>query len=454
MLLPFLSAILGITAFLPVNFYPAGFVFLVPLFIFFLREQKFWRLIFGALIFKFVFFLGTIYFTLEPLAWGSGLLIFAGLPVLVWLIKKSIKQPYAILILLPFLWTFFDILHARYFLLPTYGIAAGNALGSSPFLGLANFGGIVSLTFFAAIINILVAMIIIKFFKTKFVPIAIIFIFILLGWQISDFELKKNLSDYNGLPNSLKLATVSVGEKFSAGQFDSLKKELAAAHADLVVFPEDIIDSPAGKSFSLAQNTAKELKINLLAVFDTTRGGARYNSAVLFDKQGNVAGQRDKNRLTFIGEYWPFGNWRPLFYDWLKKFDPSIADYAIFEPQNAYHKGERKLLTINLPQGQISFVAPICLEINYPSDLADYKKDGARFIVNPSSNRWIKKGVKHFLYLTDNLKKIESVWLKIPIISSGVNDYAGVILPDSETRLVDYENGEKNYGIFRGEIRY
>jgi len=280
MLLPFLSAILGITAFLPVNFYPAGFVFLVPLFVFFTREEKFWQLIFGALIFKFVFFLGTIYFTLEPLAWGSGLLIFAGLPVLVWLIKKSIKQPYAILILLPFLWTFFDILHARYFLLPTYGIAAGNALGSSPFLGLANFGGIVSLTFFAAIINILVAMIIIKFFKTKFVPIAIIFIFILLGWQISDFELKKNLSDYNGLPNSLKLATVSVGEKFSAGQFDSLKKELAAAHADLVVFPEDIIDSPAGKSFSLAQNTAKELKINLLAVFDTTRGGARYGTMV------------------------------------------------------------------------------------------------------------------------------------------------------------------------------
>ena len=111
-------------------------------------------------------------------------------------------------------------------------------------------------------------------------------------------------------------------------------------------------------------------------------------------------------------------------------------------------------MTINLPQGQISFVAPICLEINYPSDLADYKKDGARFIVNPSSNRWIKKGVKHFLYLTDNLKKIESVWLKIPIVSSGVNDYAGVILPDGKTRLVDYENGNKNYGIFWGEIRY
>ncbi len=34
------------------------------------------------------------------------------------------------------------------------------------------------------------------------------------------------------------------------------------------------------------------------------------------------------------------------------------------------------------------------------------------------------------------------------------NDYAGAILPDGETRLVDYENGDKNYGIFWGEIRY
>ena len=464
MFLPFLSAILGIIAFLPVNFYPAGFVFLVPLFIFFLREQKFWRLIFGAAIFRLVFGLGTGYYTLEPIFWTSSLLIFLGLPASVFIVKKltnffSAKyliplSGHPLLFSLPFLWTFFDHLEARYSLLPTYIITVGNIFGSSPFLGLANFGGIVPLTFFAAIINFLIAAIIIKFFKTKFVPIAIIFIFIFLGWQISNFELKKNSSDYNGLSNSLKLAVVSVNEKFTAGQFDSLKKELAAAHANLVVFPEDMVDVPAGKSFFLAQNTAQELKTNLLAAFDTTHDGARYNSVVLFDKEGNIIAQRDKNRLTFIGEYWPFGNWRPLFYDWLKKFDPSIADYAIFSPQNAYRQGERKLLSVSSPQGQVSFAAPICLEINYPGDLAEYKKSGAKFIVNPSSGRWIKKGVKHFLYLTNNLKKIESVWLKIPIISSGVNDYAGVILPDSETRLVDYENGEKNYGIFRGEIRY
>jgi len=104
--------------------------------------------------------------------------------------------------------------------------------------------------------------------------------------------------------------------------------------------------------------------------------------------------------------------------------------------------------------GQVSFAAPICLEIDYPADLAGYKKDGARFIINPSSNRWIKKGVRHFLYLTNNLKKIEAVWLKLPIISSGVNDYAGVTLPNGEARLIDYKAGDKNYAVFIGGIRY
>ena len=79
---------------------------------------------------------------------------------------------------------------------------------------------------------------------------------------------------------------------------------------------------------------------------------------------------------------------------------------------------------------------------------------GAKFIINPTSNRWLDLGTKHFLYLADNLKKIESVWLKIPIISSGVKDYAGVILPNGKTYLVNYESDSQNYNVFIGKIKY
>ena len=84
----------------------------------------------------------------------------------------------------------------------------------------------------------------------------------------------------------------------------------------------------------------------------------------------------------------------------------------------------------------------------------EYKKSGAKFIVNPTSNRWVSIGLNHFLYLANNLKKIETVWLNLPIISSGVRDFAGIILPDNQTRLIDYQAGGKNYRVFIGEIKY
>jgi hypothetical protein len=97
---------------------------------------------------------------------------------------------------------------------------------------------------------------------------------------------------------------------------------------------------------------------------------------------------------------------------------------------------------------------PICNEIHYPTDLKKYKENGAQFIINQASNRWIDIGLNHYLYLTENLKKIESVWLSVPTISSGVDDHAGIILPDGRKQMIGYEKGDKNYGIFFGEIRY
>ncbi|MDP2652372.1 MAG: hypothetical protein Q8O94_04505, partial [bacterium] len=104
----------------------------------------------------------------------------------------------------------------------------------------------------------------------------------------------------------------------------------------------------------------------------------------------------------------------------------------------------------------VLFAALICLEIHYPFDLQEYRANGARFIVNPSSNRWISAGLglAHFLSLADNVKKIESVALQLPIISSGVNDFAGITLPDGQTSLLNYQTSVKNYSIFVGEIRY
>ena len=542
MWLPLLSALLGIIAFLPVNFYPVSFIWLVPLFIFFLREKKFWRLVFGALIFRLIFFLGTVYFTLEPIAWSSGLLIFSGLPVMVWAVKKivdytsffgaknlfferveklnfwrrsqpavldspaaagSLEQYYKnntsltayriiLLIFLPFLWTFFDLLQARWSLLPSYIITAGNMLGSSPFVGLANFGGIAALTFFVAMVNALGTGIVIRikssltlpkgrgedtlspFYKGRnkysFLYLLIMLCVILSAWRISQYALGQNTSGYNALPRSFNFAAISVNEKFNINQLGALKKELTSRQSNLVIFPENIFKQPASsyssagdfpllgnKSTAIFQNLAKELDTNIITAFDTIQGDTdklKYNSAVLFNNQGEITGIYNKNRLTFIGEYWPFGSWRPALYDWLRKKDPKILNYAIFDPENSKRQGEQSLLSLNWQKKSLLFATAICLEIDYPADFKRYQANGAEFVINQTSNRWIDSGTNHFLYLTNNLRKIEAVWLRLPIIVSGVKDFAGLVLPDGQARMVDYETGDKNYEIYWGEIRH
>jgi phosphoribosylaminoimidazole-succinocarboxamide synthase len=63
-------------------------------------------------------------------------------------------------------------------------------------------------------------------------------------------------------------------------------------------------------------------------------------------------------------------------------------------------------------------------------------------------------GLKNYLYLTDNLRKIEAVWLKIPILINGRYEKAGIITPDGKIEVVNFESAAKNYGLFTGEIKY
>ncbi len=462
MKLALLSGVLAIIAFLPPQFigsslafggpFKFSFVFaffcLVPFFIFLEKESRFWRLLLGTFIFRLILLSGTVYYTLEPITWILSLLIFCGLALTIFLIKKVRMPDWAFFTTLTAIWTIWDLLEAEFSLLPGYIITLGNALGSSPFSGLASIGGLTTLILFAVAINSLIAIaIMIKKIPKKSTAIILAILFIILAdaLAISKFLLQKNADDYGNLKNSLKITAVSVDENFGITEFNQLKNELENKNADLIILPEDILNNAVGTDFY--KNIAEELKTNVAATLTVQAENGRYNSTILLDQNGEISGDYNKNRLTFIGEYWPFGNWRPSFFEWLKKRNPQYDDYAIFNPQNPYFKGEKKILEIKTENGNtVNFASLICLEINYPADLMAYKKMGAKFIINPSSNRWISLGENHFLYLTGNLKKIESIWLKIPIISAGVNDIAGITTPDGKTA--------QKKGVFEGEIKY
>ena len=233
---------------------------------------------------------------------------------------------------------------------------------------------------------------------------------------------------------------------------EKIKNEIINNEIDFLILPEDIFNnSPQELDLKFWRDFAQKINADLLATGDRRENNKRYDSSVLMDKNGAIIDIYDKNRLTFIGEYWPFGKWTPFYLNWLKKTHPEIKNYAVFNFKNAYSRGNKKLLTI--VNSQIQLASLICLEIHYLRDLKDYKKMGAQLFINPTSNRWLDLGLSHFLYLTNNLRKIQSVWLKTPIVSSGVKDFAGVIEPTGVSRLINFENQDKNYGLFIGEVR-
>jgi len=512
MLLSIISAILGILAFPLVKIYPLGFIFLVPLFIVFSKETSLPKLLWKTLIFRIILITNVAFFVFEPFIFLLSSLIFLGLPLSIFLIKKltnflidkyfSRFSDYRQLIincslfsLLPFIWTFWELAEAKYTLLPMYGFTVGNIFGSSPFLGLATFGGLTGLTVFAATVNCLIAFSIINFKKNNFRKSAILFLSVIFlisaGFLISRSELKKNSFAYQNLDTKLKVALVSNKENFNQGfeffqhnilspeektlaktlienKLKPIESELSGQKLDLIVFPEDMIhldsyedrDPEAKNKFGIEnagvligayRQLAQGLNANLAATFSTVQNNKKYESTLLFNRQGKLVDIYNKVDMTIISEYWPFGSWHPFYYDIMKKIFPDKYGLggAIFNKEAVTEPGQEKTLTTE----NITFGSVICGEIQHPEQIKILKKMGAEFISHATAEDWLVLGVKNLQELTNNLTKIESVWQQMPILITGRQEIDGLVMPDGKIDSMDFIDLNKDFGIFTGEIR-
>ena len=272
---------------------------------------------------------------------------------------------------------------------------------------------------------------------------------------------EKNEILYQTKKNVLKIAAISNNEDFDEELIQKLvqnyqKKYDIPAHAQIISFlnpifeeasssdfdilflPEHFIDLTgiedylnieSGKELTKAyQYFTKKLNRPIAVVFANKQNGRNYNSTFLFYPNGEKE-IYNKKILMFIGEVFPFKNGQSYF---------------------AFGKELKTFKTKNIP-----FVSAMCSEIHYPSDLYKAKKRGIKFIYTPTSNRWAGQGIGLYQYLfsTNHLKKIMSVWLKTPIINVGRNDFPGIYSPDGKTRLIEFESQNQDYQIFSGEIR-
>jgi apolipoprotein N-acyltransferase len=435
---------------------------------------------------------------IDPLLFFFSILLFLGLPLSFYFIAKY-KQNMAFFSLI-ILWPLFEFLEARYTALPNFVTEIGTALGSSPFLGLARWGGLTGLTIFCVIINLaffwLFKEILKKENKNKTIILilaSLSLVVLFLGLAISKILLKQNSQDYQALSHNRKVALVSdngqldeIFKKEKLNNYQLRKASMAFGEAltgrlkelkissdfDLVVLPEALMDvnydetedQEALSKFKVEndgilietyRSLAIGLKVDLIANVFSRQEGKLYNTLLFFNARGEMTDIFNKETLTITGEYWPFGRWRPFYFNWLLNSNLNKEYYreredAIFNPANNLSRGESKIVSL----GGMNLAPAICLEIHYPAKIKKRVNMGADVIINTSSSVWINTGLKKYLALTDNLKKIEAVWLKKPILSTGRRENATIITPDGKEAGIIFNAFDSKNSTFITEVKF
>jgi len=98
-----------------------------------------------------------------------------------------------------------------------------------------------------------------------------------------------------------------------------------------------------------------------------------YNSALLFDAQGQRVFVYDKNHLVPFGEYEPF----PLIHRVVTSVSGEVG---------GFHKGN-KYVVGQLPNGN-TFGVFICYEAIYPGEVRRFAAGGAQLLINISNDGW------------------------------------------------------------------
>ena len=160
----------------------------------------------------------------------------------------------------------------------------------------------------------------------------------------------------------------------------------------------------------------------------------RYNSAILFDRDGRRAGQYAKIVLVPGGEYLP---WIDLFPDSFRRWlETTVKKEAGFLPAltPGRHSG---IVAIPCGDRVVPAGLTICFEIAYPHLGRDRVRDGAQLLVNLSNEAWFPDTAEFEQYSAmATVRAIESRRSVVKVANSG---QSGWIAADGEPHLLEQE---------------
>jgi apolipoprotein N-acyltransferase len=128
--------------------------------------------------------------------------------------------------------------------------------------------------------------------------------------------------------------------------------------------------------------------VGTLKIDPNTQAYLQYNSAWLTDEKGEVSGKYDKNYRLAFGEYIPFGDWFPVFYEWL----PAAS--------HLQKGGRLDVLPFNFQGEKLRLGVLICYEGILPDFARDFYPKDPHVIFNLTNDDWFNMKAERYLHLT------------------------------------------------------
>ncbi len=301
-------------------------------------------------------------------------------------------------------------------------------------LQILDLTGIQGLTFLILLSNVLVGELVCWLRKRRGFPAvpAVLFLALftlsLANGRIRLGQVRKDLSSRERLRVAMIQGNIPQEQKWMEEKIEEiiarhivLTEEANKEHPDLIVWPEAAY--PAVMPPDLIQvDLLKELQKPLLMGVVTYEGTipdlwppkpddssfAMFNSAVLIEPRGYIAGQYNKVHLVPMGEYIPL---KPLFF-FMDKISPSFSSFTPGKEFNLLGEGKRK------------FGVTICYEDLFPEISRTFVRKGADFLVNLTNDAWYDRSSAVFQHFDfSRFRAIENRRAMVRATNTGVSGF-------------------------------
>ena len=214
------------------------------------------------------------------------------------------------------------------------------------------------------------------------------------------------------IPQELKWDELAAG--YIVNKYLRLSEEAAVSKPDLIVWPEAASPGLFGQDDAIFEGfyaLARKIEIPLLLGTVTRSKDIFFNSAILIDSKGEVAGRYDKLHLVPFGEYIPLKKYLP--------FLETVVPIGDIQPGRSHY-------IFNKPA---KFCVLICFEDLFPELSREFTKRGAQFLVNITNDAWYKKTSAPYQHLQASI--FRAVENRRYLVRSANTGISGFISPDA-----------------------